>query len=403
MGAYDVNYEDERFAKVEEERQAALSENDRLYNNMVGEAGKYYREQQEALGEWGEKQQQLQQERSDFTVEQIEQQKEQAAKDYKKEQQGAYVDWQKQSGKYGVEAEKTASSGLSGTGYSESSQVSMYNAYQIRVAAARESYNQAVLSYDNAIKDAKLQNDSALAELAYQTLREQLDLSLQGFQYKNQLLLDQANRKTELDSLHYSRYQDVLNQINTENAQKEAQRQWQAEYEQSKKAREESARQWKLEFERLKENDAYSRSLNEAELAASLGDYSKLEALGIDTSKAGTVSDTSDAGKTLPTGYIDELEELANPASTKNDNIGKTKEEILTSLLKKADYWISAGYSKAQINTLLDTLVKQYGLDEPEEEDEISVPNVPGSTYKSGAGGGGSKLRDTLVTDSGWI
>jgi hypothetical protein len=41
---------------------------------------------------------------------------------------------------------------------------------------------------------------------------------LQGFQYKNQLILEQMNKKTELDNIYYNRYQDVLQQINTENA-----------------------------------------------------------------------------------------------------------------------------------------------------------------------------------------
>jgi hypothetical protein len=94
----------------------------------------------------------------------------------------------------------------------------MYNTYQNRVATARESYNKAVLNYNNAIKDAQLQNNAALAEIAYQSLQQQLELSLQGFQYKNQLILEQANKRTELDNIYYNRYQDVLQQINTENA-----------------------------------------------------------------------------------------------------------------------------------------------------------------------------------------
>jgi hypothetical protein len=75
-----------------------------------------------------------------------------------------------------------------------------------------------VLNYNNAIKDAQLQNNAALAEIAYKSLQQQLELSLQGFQYKNQLILEQANKKTELDNIYYNRYQDVLQQINTENA-----------------------------------------------------------------------------------------------------------------------------------------------------------------------------------------
>lgn len=223
---YKIDYGDERFAKVESEKTSALDELEKTYSGMIGESDKYYQQQMDASKEWADKQTQFQQEQSDFAIEQIEQQKDQAQKDYTREQSGAYVDWQKQSNRYGVEAERQASAGMSGTGFSESAQVSMYNTYQNRVMTAREAYNRAVLNYDNAIKDARLQNNAALAEIAYKALQQQLELSLQGFQYKNSLILEQANKKLEVENNYYNRYQDVLNQINTENALAEQIRQY---------------------------------------------------------------------------------------------------------------------------------------------------------------------------------
>jgi hypothetical protein len=225
---YDINYDDKRFAEVEADKNAALNEVDVTYGNMISNSDKYFQSQIDASREWADKQSQLQQEKTDFAIEKIEQDKAQAKKDYTKEQSGAYVDWRKQSNEYGSEAEKMASAGLQNTGYSESSQVSMYNTYQNRVTAARESYNQAVLSYNNAITEAKLQNNSVLAEIAYEALQKELELSLQGFQYKNQLILEKANKKTQLNSEYYARYQDVLKQINTENALAEEVRQYNA-------------------------------------------------------------------------------------------------------------------------------------------------------------------------------
>lgn len=223
---YEINYEDQRFQDVEADKQTALNEVDVTYGNMIDQADKYYQQQIDASKEWADKQTQLQQEQTDFAIQEIEQNKEQTHKDYLKEQSGAYVDWQKQSNKYGTEAEQNASVGMTGTGYSESSQVSMYNTYQNRVATARESYTRAVQDYDNAITQARLQNSSVLAEIAYSTLQQQLELSLQGFQYKNQLLLEQANRKLEVDQTYYARYQDVLQQINYENSLAEQIRQF---------------------------------------------------------------------------------------------------------------------------------------------------------------------------------
>jgi hypothetical protein len=223
---YDINYDDERFGKVESDKEQALTQLEQTYGGMIGSTDQYFNEQIQASKDWADKQSQIQQEQTDFIIEQVEQQKAQANKDYLKEQSGAYVDWRKQSNQYGTEAEKMASAGLANTGFSESSQVSMYNTYQNRIATARESYNRAVLNYDNAIKDAQLQNNAALAEIAYNALQKQLELSLQGFQYKNQLILEQANKKLEIDNMYYNRWRDEVNQINTENALAEDIRQY---------------------------------------------------------------------------------------------------------------------------------------------------------------------------------
>ena len=283
---YDINYDDERFTQVEADKNQALTEVENTYGGMIDQTDSYYQAQIEASKQWADKQQQLQQENTDFAIEQIEQQKQQANKDYLKEQSGAYADWQKQSNSYGVNAEQMAASGLANTGFSESSQVSMYNTYQNRVSSARESYNQAVLNYNNSIKEAQLQNNSALAEIAYTALQQQLELSLQGFQYKNQLITEQANKKLEVDNMNYNRYQDVLNQMNQENALAEEVRQYNEslqmqktqlaeeirQYEQSYalqvKQYEESIRQFDAEMARLKKKDAeeYALEIQQLEL-----------------------------------------------------------------------------------------------------------------------------------------
>lgn len=264
---YDINYNDERFTTVKAEESAALTESNKTYDSMISSSDAYYDKQIQASKDWADKQTELQQEQTDFAIEQIEQQKEQAKSDYTKEQSAAYVDWQKQSNPYGAEAEQRASAGMTGTGYSESAQVSMYNTYQNRVATARESYNRAVLNYDNAIKDARLQNNSALAEIAYEALQKQLELSLAGFQYKNSLIIEKANKATEIKNTYYNRYQDVLSQINTENALAEEVRQYnetlaeeKRQYDASHALQEESLQLQKDQFAWEKEQAAASSS-----------------------------------------------------------------------------------------------------------------------------------------------
>ena len=253
---YGINYDDQKFKNVESQKQAALIENNNTYDNMINQSDKYYQDQINAVKDYGKQQQEIQQANTDFAIEQINQQKDQAAKDYKKEQSGAYVDWQKQSNQYGANAEQQAAQGLNNTGYSESSQVSMYNTYQNRVATARESFNKAILNYDNAIKDAQLQNNSKLAEIAFNTLQTQLELNLQGFQYKNQLILDKVAQNRSIDSEYYSRYQDVLKQMNTENTMKEQIRQYNQNFAQQEKEYQEGIRQFNTQMEYYKQKDA---------------------------------------------------------------------------------------------------------------------------------------------------
>lgn len=226
MANYDINYDDKRFAQVEADKKQAMTEVENTYGGMIDQSDKFYQDQIDASKDWASQQQQLQQEQTDFAIEQIEQQKDQAQKDYTKEQSGAYADWQKQSNQYGVNAEQMAASGMTNTGYSESSKVSMYNTYQNRVIAARESYNKAVLNYNNSIKEAQLQNNSILAQIAFEALEKELSLSIEGFQYKNQLLLGQLNAKQAVEDRYYGRWQDVLAQVNRENALAEEVRQF---------------------------------------------------------------------------------------------------------------------------------------------------------------------------------
>lgn len=295
---YNINYNDEQFKQVEAEKQAALNNVNNTYNNMISQSDKFYEDQQAAVKDYANEQSKIQQQQTDFAIEQINQQKEQAEKDYTKEQKASYVDWQKQSNQYGANAEQMAASGLTNTGFSESSQVSMYNQYQGRVATARESFNKAVLNYDNAIKEAQLSNSSKLAEIAANSLKAQLELSLQGFQYKNELLSTQLQMQQQTDDRYYSRWQDVLNQMNQENQFAESIRQYeqnykfqlqqfeeekkqfQMSYEQQIKEFNENIRQFNVEIERLKKKDEqeYKMEIQRLELQKQQLEQAKREA-----------------------------------------------------------------------------------------------------------------------------
>ena len=261
---YNINYDDKRFQTVEAEKDAALSNVNNTYNNMISQSDKFYQDQIDAAKDYANTQQQIQQENTDFAIEKVEQQKAQANKDYTKEQQGAYVDWQKQSNQYGANAEQMAANGLTNTGYSESSQVSMYNQYQNRVATARDAFTRAILNYDNSIKEAQLANNSKLAEIAYQALQTQLELSLAGFQYKNTLLQTQLEMQQQTEDRYYSRWQDVLSQMNQENQFKESIRQYEQNYKLEQQQFAEQKRQFEQNYQfQVKQFDEEIRQFNE--------------------------------------------------------------------------------------------------------------------------------------------
>lgn len=253
-----VNYDDKRFTQVESDKNQALSELEKTYGNMINESDSYYQAQIDASKEWADKQTQLQQEQTDHAIGVIEQEKDKTTKDYKKEQSGAYVDWQKESNRYGANAEYMAANGLAGSGYSESSQVSMYNTYQNRVAVAREAWTQAIQNYNNKITEARLQNNAILAEIAYNALQQQLELSLAGFQYKNDLIREQQAQKQSIENTYYARYQDVLDQINQENALAEEIRQFNAQLAEEKRQYNESLAFQKSQAAKSSSGGSYS-------------------------------------------------------------------------------------------------------------------------------------------------
>lgn len=223
---YEVDYNDSRFADINKSENAALQETEATYDGMINQTQGFYQQMSDAVTKYGETQKQNLQEQTDFAIEQIEQNKADAQQDFRKEASAAYTDWQKAKDDYGTAAEKMAASGLAFSGYSESSKVAMYNQYQQRVSTARQSLDKAVQGYNNKITEARLQNNSAMAELAYNTLIQSLQFSLEGFQYKNDLLLSKMQTKREIGDTYYGRRMDLVSQINTEASMSESMRQF---------------------------------------------------------------------------------------------------------------------------------------------------------------------------------
>jgi hypothetical protein len=191
----------------------AISANTNTMNNALDQIGEMGADGRWTAGTPTSALMNAQNAKSEFAIQEIQQQKEQAKKDYIKEQSAAYTDWQKQSSKHGVVAEQLAANGMSTTGYAESSQVMMYNQYQARVTAARESFMQISKEYDTAIASARLQNSSALAQIAADAMAQRLQTMLQFTMKNNELLLTKTQQTTSLKQQNLDRYLSVYNQI----------------------------------------------------------------------------------------------------------------------------------------------------------------------------------------------
>lgn len=324
-----INYNDKRFTEVENAKQDALKNANSTYDNMINQTDSQYNELIQANKDYATKQQEIQQQNTDFAIEQINQQKEKAEKDYTKEQTGAYTDYQKATNQYGVNAEKQAQAGLQNTGYAESSKIQAFTSYQNRYSTAREVYSNAVLSYDNAIKDAQLKNNAQLAEIAFNALKTQLEYALQGFQYKNQLLQSKLNTQLEIDNEYNNRYQQVLSQMNTENSLAEQIRQ----YNESMKLQREQFAWQKAQAN--KSSGSSGGSSTKLTSGSSGSSSSKKNSSSSSSSNSATLSDTSTSG------WVSSREmanSLGLPAVVKLENVLSDK-EYEKKMINGVGYW----------------------------------------------------------------
>lgn len=267
-----INYNDSRFTELEKDKNAALDQSNSTYDNLIKDSGGYYDNLINQSKEWADKQADIQNQQTEFAIDKIEQQKDKAEKDYTKEQKGAYQDYMKQSNAYGSNMQAAGQKGLGGSGWSETIQAGFYNTYQNRYAQARESYNTIVMNYDNNIKEAQLQNSSALATIYANAQKEQLELALQSFTVIKDLTLAKQDKYFAIDSEYNDRWRQIESQINTENALAEQIRQYNETLAFQKQQAAQQQANWEKEYALAKASA--SRSSSGSSSSAKLSDTS---------------------------------------------------------------------------------------------------------------------------------
>ena len=267
--------EEQRYAQLEQEKQNAYNQANKTYEDLLNQNTAYSNSVNDYLNKYQTTQNDIYDKQTQFQVDLQNQNKEKAEKEYQKEaiaSKNAYYDF---INPYGVQREIQAQSGLNRTGYSETTKSQAWTTQQNRTAQARASMNEAKLQFDNAIKEAYLNNDVNKANLALQILQQQQEETLRNFNYISDTKQNQLSTSLNLDSEYNNRYNTLYSQIQQEKAREEAIRQWEAEMA-------EKQRQYNESLAYQKEQDRIAQANWEKEYALSKYNTYNKQSSGID-------------------------------------------------------------------------------------------------------------------------
>ena len=253
---------DERLTLIEQEKQNALNQSNNAYNQMLQDNQNIFNQQNEYAEAYEKTQNENLDKHLAYQQTLIDQQKETAKQNMETESKKAKNDYTAYVNPYGTQAESFASQGLLNSGVSETAKLGGWNTYQNRLATANKTMQDAFTEYDNAMNEARLNNDVQKAENALAKLQMQLEYSQNYYNNKATISQNQLSNNQNLDSEYYNRYQTEYANIQDEKARAEAIRQWEAEMA-------EQQRQFNESMAYQKEQDALAQANWEKEYALS--------------------------------------------------------------------------------------------------------------------------------------
>lgn len=255
--------DDERLSKIEGEKQKAMQYSDDFYNSLLNDNKYLY----DLKNDYANNYEQTQNDISDKQLEHykkiIEQEKDEARRNFKTESNKALNDYTSFVNPYGYQAEAMASNGLSNTGVSETAKLGGWNSYQNRLASANKAMQDAFTSFDNDLNEAILNNDVQKAQNALEKLQMQIEFADSFYSNKMNIGQNQLNNKQALDSEYYERYQDIISQINYEREREEARRQYEEQFAYQKQLDGQEQSNWEREYALSKENGTVDEPLND--------------------------------------------------------------------------------------------------------------------------------------------
>lgn len=240
--------EEERYQKLANERAAAIDQSNKTYDDLLNKNTEYSQGVRNYLDNYQNTQNDIYDKQTAFQVDLQNQNKERAEREYQKEAQAsknAYFDF---INPYGVQAEIQAQNGLRNDGYSETVKSQAWTTQQNRTAQARAKMQDAKLQFDNAIKEAYLNNDTLKAELALKILEQEQQEALRSFNYVSDTQQNRLSNNQNLDSDYNNRYNTLYSQIQEEKARQEAIRQWEKEMAFKEEQARIAQQQWEKEY-----------------------------------------------------------------------------------------------------------------------------------------------------------
>lgn len=378
--------EDERLSVINQQKQEAINQSNNMYEGLLTDNENIYNQQLDYANQYEQTQNETLDKQLAFQQEQIEKQKQEAQQIKETEAKKAKNDYTSFVNPYGYQAEQFASQGLANSGVSETAKLGGWNTYQNRLATANKTMQDAFTEYDNAINEARLNNDVQKAQNALTKLQMQLEYAQNYYSNKSTISQNQLSNNQALDSDYFNRYQTEYNNIQAEKEREEAIRQF----------NEQLALQ-QQQFEYQKQQDAlaqqnwekeYALAQEQARASYGSGGYSLSDG-GSLSSNGTTISTNYYNGSINPDTQYGTFPNVKdkNGVRYQPDNVGG--EKLSNAKLKVKDVFIEAyGSSGADLsNQSIWTTGNKYYVWDGSINDYIDVTNRVNILKNSGLKG----------------
>lgn len=215
-----------RLNNIYNAREQAIARNNQEYDNLITSAGALKNEQDTKAEQMQQEQDRIADANLAYQQTIVNQYKEQATKDNRKERIKALNEYEFNTNPYGYQSETLASQGLTNSGVSDTMKLGMYGVYQNRVATANATLETAMTAYNQALLEAQKDNDVAKAQNALNKLQAQLQNAETYFNNYSGLTQNKLNQINSITNQYDNQYNTVYSQILQEKQQAEAIRQY---------------------------------------------------------------------------------------------------------------------------------------------------------------------------------